>query len=1074
MRRLLSLIACLTLGVTMLMAQNTKTVSGRVISSEDGEPVISATVSIPGSNTGTVTDIDGRFSFSVPQNTRTLKVSFIGMTSVEVAAGTNLTITLEPDAEVIDEVVVTAYGTSTKGTFTGSATTIKSEKLQDVQVTNVTQALTGTAGVQVQSSNGQPGVSSTIRVRGVGSINAGTSPLYIVDGVPFDGDLSSINTADIESMTVLKDAASTALYGARGANGIIMVTTKKGKSGKSVVNFDAKYGYTQRQLKGYDTFTSPKTYLETQYQAIYNAGINYFGYDAATANAYANTEMVKQGGFGTGYQIYTVPAGQKLIGTNGMLNPYATLGYVNEAGYYITPDNWSDETFRTGTHQSYDISVSGGSDMESHYVSLGYLTNDGIIEGSGFERLSTRMKADYKVKNWLKIGGQMAYANSTSNYPGEQTSTSSSGNGFLGAYFASPIYPIYVRNADGSIKMTDGKKTYDYGQLTDAGYNRQFMGMMNAPGDLAFNKTAYRMDILNAQGYWQIEPYRDLTVRGTYGMDLDNTRYDDLGNPYMGNAAGYGGTATQEHMRTRGFTQQYLATYTHTWDEKHAFDATLGYEGYTYLYNYIYGYNTKLYNPDSYFLSNSSGVPSVSGGQTEYATKGFFGRVNYTYDEKYIVNASVRRDASSRFAKDKRWGTFWSGSAAWLVSAEDFMKDLDWVNMLKVKASYGQSGNDAIGNYYAYLDQYSVSGADGVWSDGTLSYKGNPDLTWETSVSYNLGVDFSLFNSKLNGTVEYFGRKSKDMLYYKPVASSNGYSQIAMNVGSMTNSGVEIDLSYDILRNKNYSLNVHANATYISNTINELHPDLEGELIDGSYIYREGQSRYHMYIVEYAGVNQNDGVALYRAKNIGETQLTDAYGETVEPGQEYVTENWSTAYSTNRKSTKNLMPKWYGGFGVSATAYGFDLSVDASYQLGGWIFDSGYQQLMHTISGQGSSGYFTGYNWHTDILDAWTPENANSDIPRLCATDLYANATSDRFLTRASYLSLNNVTLGYTLPKSLTRKAQIEKVRFMIAAENVALLSARRGLDPRQSYTSSSAARYTPIRTVSGGVSLTF
>ena len=1082
MRKLLSLLVCLSMGATMLMAQ-TRTVTGRVISSEDGEPVIGATVVVPGTSNGTVTDMDGNFSLRIPEDAKTVTISYIGLATQQVAVtGKPLNVTLSPDTEVIDEVVVTAYGTSTKGTFTGSATTIKAEKLQDIQVTNVSEALTGTAGVQVQNANGQPGTESTIRVRGVGSINAGASPLYILDGVPYDGDLSSINSADIESLTVLKDAASTALYGARGANGIVMITTKKGKQGKAQVNFDAKIGVNQRQVKNYDVFTSPKNYLETQYQSLYNSGVHYFGYDAVTANAYANYLMDGAGNDGsngsTGYKIYTVPAGQLLIGQNGKLNPNATLGYSN-GEYYYTPDSWSDATFKNHSHQQYDLSVSGGNDNGNYYVSFGYLDNEGIIDGSAFTRASTRFKGDYQVKKWLKVGANISYNNATNSYPDDQTSTNSSGNAFFGANMIAPIYPLYVRNADGSIKYVNGKPAYDYGQSTDAGNNRSFMGMMNAVGDLNYNITKYRMDILGAQGYWEIKPIQDLTIRGTYSYDLDNTRYDALGNLYMGNAAGYGGTATQEHAHTSGRTQQYLATYTHTFADKHAFDATLGYEEYEYKYDYIEGYGTSIYDPDSYRLSLTSDNQKVYGGGDKYATQGIFGRVNYSYNEKYILNASLRRDASSRFSEDNRWGTFWSASAAWLMSNEGFMSGFDWVNMLKMKASFGETGNDAIGNYYAYADQYSISGAKGVWSDGTLSYKGNPNLTWETSQAWNAGFDFSMFGQKLNGSIEYWGRESKDMLYYKPVAPSLGYSELPMNVGSMINQGVEIDLSYQIVKTKNYGAEVHANATYISNEIKELSSDLNGQLITGSYIYEEGASRYHMYLVKYAGVlndapDPNDnGLALYWAKNKSTEVMYDAYGNEVQPGEEFKTTNFTAAYSgtttSNRHSTKNLLPKWYGGFGLSANAYGFDLSVECSYQLGGHIYDSGYQYLMHA-----GDSYYAGTNWHKDIRKAWTETNTNTNVPRLCSTDDYTNSTSTRWLTKASYLALNNVTFGYTLPRTLVRKVGIEKVRVLFAGENLGLLSARKGLDPRQSFTTATTARYTTIRTLSGGLSVTF
>lgn len=459
-------------------------------------------------------------------------------------------------------------------------------------------------------------------------------------------------------------------------------------------------------------------------------------------------------------------------------------------------------------------------------------------------------------------------------------------------------------------------------------------------------------------------------------------------------------------------------------------------------------------------MSNTIDNKQNGGRKLTYATRGFFGRVNYSYDEKYFANVSYRRDASSRFAPDNRWGSFWSASAAWMLTKEAFMENVEWVNMLKLKASFGQQGNDDIlydadtKNYYPYLDQFNITGANGVFSDGALYYKGNPDLTWETSTSYNVGVDFSLFNDKLSGSMEYFGRKSSDMLYSKPVAGSLGYTSIPMNVGSMTNSGFELDFNYNIIQNKKITWDVNLNATFIKNKINELHPDLNGKLIDGSRIYEEGESMYRMYLVDYAGVDSETGEALYWAK--------DENGNAIKTADYSVAENYKVA-------TDDLMPTVYGGIGTSITAYGFDASISLSYQLGGRIYDSGYASTMH-----GGSSSYAGTAWNKDILNAWTPENRNTDVPRLCATDRYTRSTSTRFLTSSDYLSLNNITVGYTLPQNITRKLQIEKLRFYFTADNLGFISARKGLDPRQSYTSATTALYTPIRTISGGINLTF
>ncbi|MGD9995033.1 MAG: SusC/RagA family TonB-linked outer membrane protein [Salinivirgaceae bacterium] len=1041
----------------MTLSAQPRNITGTVTSAEDGVSLPGVSVSVKGTTIGTITNIDGNYTLVVSAEAKTLVFSFVGMKTQEVEIGSQsmINVALTPDVIGVDEVIIVAYGTSTKGSFTGSAATVKSEKLEKRQVSNVTQALSGAvSGVQVLSDNGQPGSSATVRVRGVGSINAGTNPLYVVDGVPFDGDMSSISSSDIETMTVLKDAASTALYGARGANGIIMITTKKGKTGEARINFDAKVGTNSRAVENYEVLTSPQNYTEKVYQAIYNAGIYNLGYNPFEANAYANQRIVTNTEGGTGYQIYTVPDGESLIGLNGKLNPNATLGY-SDGTYYYTPDNWADETFVNNQRQDYNLSISGGNEKQNYFMSFGYMDDRGIITGSGFNRLSGRFKGENEVKKWLKVGANVSYNKMKVDYPGEQVTTNSSGNAFFIANYIAPVYPIFVRDAETqAIMLSNGRKMYDYGDGNSTNFSRSFMQIANPAGDLEYNKTNYIMDIMNSSWFAEISPLQGLKITARYGLNVDNTRYNDLGNAYMGQSASYGGTAYQSQTRTLGLNQQYVANYQYALQDIHQFDITAGYDGYSYETEYVYASGQNLYHPESYYVNNA--IDNINGGGAldTYATKGYFGRINYSLNDTYFGNISYRRDGSSRFHPDNRWGDFWSASAAWMISKEDFLSSLTWVNMLKLKASYGQQGNDNIGNFYAWLDQYRVTGAEGVFSDGTLLYKGNPDLTWETTTSYNLGADFGLFNNQLSGTIEYWGRNSTDMLYYKPVAGSSGYTEIPMNVGSLTNTGLEIDIAYNIINTNDFTWSVNGNATLIKNRIKELHPDLNGELIDGTRVFEEGESMYRMYLVDYAGVDPNSGLALYWSQD--------------EEGNPIKTEDYVQAQSYKVK-TDDLLPKVYGGFGTTVEAFGFDASVQFSYQMGGKIYDSGYARLMH-----GGIGSSAGNNWHKDIYNAWTPENSNTDVPRLNANDKYANSTSTRFIVSSNYLSLNNISVGYSLPSKLINKMKIEKVRIYLAADNVALWTARKGLDPRQSFTAATTARYTPIRTVSGGINLTF
>ena len=1002
---------------------------------------------------------------------KTLRVSFVGMQTQEVAIKPNVRVVMKSDSEMLDEVMVVAYGTAKKSAFTGSASVIDNEKIEKRQVSNITNALSGTvAGVQVMTSasGGQPGATAKIRVRG--SMAAGNTPLYVVDGVPYDGDLSSINTADIESTTVLKDAASNALYGARGANGVVLITTKKGSVGKATINVDAKWGSNSRAIPNYDVLENPGTYMEKAYEAIYNGILGTKDYptpEAAHAGANALLSTNKSGG--VGYQIYTVPQGETLIGADGRLNPNATLGY-SDGTYYYRPDNWYDELFNSGNlRQEYNVNISGATEKLNYYMSAGYLDDSGIIAGSGFTRYTARAKADYQAKKWLKVGANMSYTNYDMESPASQDSYagSSSANLFYVANYIAPIYPMYARNADQSIMVdSNGFTVYDFGDGTsDTGsFKRTWMSGSNPAAMVSLDKRQYLADVFSGRWYATINIWDGLKFTYNVGVDVDNTRYTRLYNAYYGQYSKVGGIVYAGANRTMSINQQELLSYTKQFGD-HSIDILVGHENYDYQYKYLNGSKEKLFNPETEEIDNAIKNPAISSYTDNYATEGWLARAQYDYNGKYIVSASYRRDASSRFAKDNRWGNFGSVGAAWVLSKEDFLASQKWIDFLKFKMSYGIQGNDDLlyndvygtKNYYPYQDQYEVSNNNDDFAV-SMTYKGNEDITWETSYSFNAGFDFNLFHNKLNGSIEYFSRKTTDMLYYMPVSPSNGYSVYPKNVGAIRNNGVEIDLNSDIISNKNIQWNIFANATFVKNKILELAPELNGELISGSTIYKEGKSMYQYYLRKYAGVN-DEGLALYYM------DVTDKDGNVI--GQETTT-NWNLA---SKYETGDMLPTVYGGFGTTVAAYGFDFSISCAYQLGGRIYDSGYASLMHN-----GSASRAGQNWHKDILNSWSTTNTNTNVPRVGSgtADTYASSTSDRFLISSNYLDLTNITLGYTLPKSWLSKLDIAALRIYFAADNVALLSKRKGLDPRQSSTSADATRYSPVRTLSGGIKLTF
>src|SRR5690554_1971771 len=723
----------------------------------------------------------------------------------EIAGRSVINVTLGSDAIAMDEVVVVAYGTATRQAFTGSAATVDAREISKRQVSNITNAIAGqVAGVQASSSSGQPGSSANIRIRGIGSMSASNAPLYIVDGMPFEGNISAINSNDIESVSVLKDAAASAIYGARGANGVIIVTTKQGKRGsEAVVTLDSRWGSNKRGVPNYDVMTDPGMYYETFYRSLYNSRL-YSGESAAAAHTYAQTVFLDADEGGLGYQVYTVPAGEYLVGTNFKLNPNAKLGYSDDDFYY-TPDDWYDELFDKGNlRQEHNVSVTGSSEKMTYYMSAGYLDDSGIIDGSGFTRYTARANTDYQAKDWLKVGASIGYTNYNLKAPPGQSDWGSSGNLFYTSNLMAPIYPMYVRNADGSIRQDSrGITVYDFGTSTN--FSRPFMGLSNPGITMKLNKHNSLNDVLNTRWYADFTLYEGLKFSTNFGVNTRNTRASRLYNPFYGSAASDQGQVSVSHDRQIGINQQYLLNYKFDVGANN-FDILAGYESYDMTRQYLYVYNRNLYNPNVGKIGNSINEdPTVDSYTDKYQTHGFLGRVQYDYDNRIFLSTSFRRDASSRFAPENQWGNFGSIGGAWLISKEDFFQDLEanWIDLLKLKASYGMQGNDNLiyqgaTNYYPYLDQYKVFNADGDFAT-SLHYKGNRDITWETSHSFNIGTEFSLFRERLVGSIEYFTRRTSDLFYYQPVTESLGYSSLPMNVGEIMNKGVEVDLAVNII-----------------------------------------------------------------------------------------------------------------------------------------------------------------------------------------------------------------------------------------------------------------------------------
>ncbi|MDE5584864.1 MAG: SusC/RagA family TonB-linked outer membrane protein, partial [Muribaculaceae bacterium] len=756
-----------------------RTASGYVYSVSDDQPVIGATVLVKGTSIGTSTDLDGNFIIkNVPANASKLVISYIGMHSQEVNIGEGLRIGLQNDSQQLDDVMVVAYGTSTKEAFTGSAAVVDASQIENSQVSNALNALSGkVAGVQINNLSGAPGSTTpTIRIRGISSLNAGNDPLVIVDGATYSGDMNNINPNDIASMTLLKDAASNALYGARGANGVIPITTKKAKRGNGTVAVDIKWGSNSRASQNYETINDPRQYYEIFYSALKNYAMNFGGYSDARAYEWANNNLTANNTYGTGYQTYTAPDGQYLIGKDGRFNPNATEGYMHTyrgQQYWMTPDNWMDAAYSNSLRQEYNVSVSNGTEKSSFYMSAGYLKNDGIIENTGYRRFTGRLTADSQIKEWLKVGGSANYANYSANSMSEEGTSNSSGNILAAATQIAPIYPLYMRDASGNI-IYDGNNImrYDYGDKAVMGWERPVFTNSNAFSSNMLDTDRYQGNAFDASGFVEVRFLNDFKFTSNNSFNLNETRSTYVTNPYYGSYASSNGITSKYHERTHSCTFQQLLEWNHSFGLHHV-SVLLGHENYIRKYAYLFATRSNMFDPNNSELSGAVTSGDSNSYTTEYNNEGWLGRAQYDYNEKYFGSVSVRRDASSRFHPDHRWGTFWSLGGAWILSKESWFT-APWVDLLKIKASYGEQGNDNINNYL-YTNTYNIVNGSGSPA-ATPATLGNPNISWEKNGNFNAGVEFKFFNSRLGGSIEGFYRKTSDMLSWFTLPPSFGYT----------------------------------------------------------------------------------------------------------------------------------------------------------------------------------------------------------------------------------------------------------------------------------------------------------
>ena len=1072
------LLSLMLMAASAAYAQNL-TVTGTVKDSSTGEPVPFASIRIDGTMTGGMTDIDGAYSIDVPAD-GLLIFSSIGYkdTPVPVNGSARHDVMLDPDTEMLEETIVVAFGTATKESFTGSATVVKSEDISKVQSSDATRALEGmVAGVQMTTSSGALGSSPSIQIRGTSSISAGTAPLYVVDGVPYSGDMNNLNTADIESMTVLKDAASNALYGARGANGVIMITTKKAKKGEATVNVDAKWGLNTKALRSYDYIKDPKLYYEAHYNALYNYYRLEQGMSDTDANlkAAANVAGSSDTG-GLGYLTYTLPEGQNLIGTNGKFNPNATFGrrvYYKGEYYWLQPDDWMAESYRNTLRQEYNVSAAGSPGGNAQiFASFGYLNYKGLIQGEDMERYTARVRIDYQIKDWMKIGMNAAY----SNFDWNNGNGSGTGNVFSFASNVAPIYPVYLRDGNGNIIRDEmGYRRYDYGDGSNAGFMRPYAANSNALQELWLNVGNNEGNAINGTSYVELKFLKDFTFTFNAGIGVDETRSTSIQNMYYGQFATNGGIISKSHGRQFYVNLQQLLNWSKVFGGLHNISVLLGHETYNSSSYSVAASKSNMFSMDNTELNGAViDGQSASSGKSMYNNEGFFARAQYDYGSRIFVSASYRLDASSRFHPDHRWGSFWSFGGGWLIDKEEWFPRTSWLGMLKLKASIGSQGNDNIGDYL-YTDMYSITN-----SEGDIAIKrstiGNENITWETNTNVNAGIDFELFRGRLTGSAEYFYRLTSDMLYYVTIPISYGFAGYYDNIGDMRNSGIEFAVNGNIMTRGDFSWDAYVNFTHYTNKIIMLPETHKNRTIDGYKGYAsgnkfvgEGLPLNTFLMPKYAGVDKTSGLPMWY-RDVVET---DADGEPVldaDGNQIFVERVTTTEYS---EATDYLCddptPLLYGGFGTSFRWKGFDASASFTYSIGGLTYDGGYAGYMSPPGGT------VGSNFHEDVLKAWTPENKDSDIPRFVYNDQNINASSDRFLVPASYLNFQNAQIGYSFPARILSRIKLTRLRMYVTCDNIWYWSYRKGLDPRQSLSgSTSAESYSPVRTVSFGINLTF
>ena len=1004
-----------------------------------------------GTNVGVVTDLDGKFSLTMPKGKTVLRVSYVGMETVEVVGKRNMRIVLKADQTDLDEVMVVAYGTAKKSSFTGSAENINGEKLELRPISNVAKGIEGQAtGVQVTSASGQPGSAPSIRIRGYGSINASSAPLYVVDGIPYDGSLSSLNPSDIESMTILKDASAGALYGARGANGVVMITTKKGKEGKTNVTWRSTLGWSSRAQKHYD-LVGQKDYVQLVYEGLRNGYVNNNGMSWSDAEAAARSALSRN----LGGELYNP---FKNYSWNEIIDP--ETGYVRSDAQSAWDENWMDAVEdKSAFRHEHQLSINGGTEKTKYMFSLGYLNEDGTLKTTNFQRYNARANVETKVTDWFSANINTTLAHSESNFSDYDGAAVS--NVWYSAQFVSPLFPMYQKNLDGTnVLDANGNAQLDYGEAGRPGSYNDY----NPLGGLVDDKASSKSDIAGLRTGMVFGTDSDkagwlkgLKFAMNFGLDYHNSLSMSYMNMYHGNQANAGGLLYKYTGRTQSYTFNQLITWNRSFN-KHNFDVMLGHEWYAYKYEYLEAGRSNLID-GILEISPGTTMQSAESYTDNYRINSFMSRINYNYDDKYYFSASLRSDASSRFYKDNHTGTFWSLGANWRMSKENFLKDVKWIDNLSVKISYGEQGNDDIlhsngtSNYYLWQSLYALGWNNANNLGAIISSLETKDLSWEKNQNLNIGVEGAFFNHRLRVSAEYYNKKTTDMLLSYPKALSTGFGGYNANVGDMRNSGFEFEIGGTPIRTNDWVWNVTWMGATVKNKVLKLTQE-SPEIISGIRVIKEGYELNTYYMAKSAGVDPATGAQLYWVYD------KDENGNIV---NERISDDYAKA-ANSKYYLGSRIPDLYGSISTDLSWKGIDLSVLTTYSIGGKIYDGLYAASMNTT--------YSTDTWNSNALRRWQKPGDITDVPRIEIGGQYT--TTDRFLVDASYFAIKNITLGYTLPKLWVNKIGLSNVRVFTSVDNLALFTHLDGMDPQYSFGGSTDYTYAPNKTWSVGLEVKF